>query len=313
MQLLFPRNQHHIFRLYTTNHFKLEFIKRSTSLGKKNINTLVKNMSTTTTTTSPVVTLRPSASRGAADHGWLDTHHTFSFANYHDPRFTSYGPLRVLNEDRVSAANGFPTHPHQQYLIWSYVVSGKLQHTDSLHKGRKETLTRGDVQHTRAGTGVRHSEGNPEAYGGEGNHFIQIWAKSRAPRMAPKYFTRRFEDTSKENALVTVMDDIERVKDSETGAIPLEADLRMEASVLEPGKAVEHAVLPGSDRKVYVHLIMTSGPKQPNAGQGAEIKVGDVTLREGDGAYVNGAAGTLKVESVGIKAAEFLLFDMGDD
>jgi redox-sensitive bicupin YhaK (pirin superfamily) len=274
-------------------------------------------MTTTATTTGsspakPQVTLRPSAARGAANHGWLDTHHSFSFASYHDPKYAGYGPLRVLNEDRVDGGNGFPTHGHQHYLIWSYVVSGQLAHTDSLHKGRKEVLSRGDVQHTRAGTGIRHSEGNPLGEGEEGNHFIQIWAKSREPKLAPKYFTRRFDDSSKENKLVTVMDDVDRVTDTEAGPVPLEADLKMEASVLDPGKSVEHKVLPGDDRKVYLHLIMTSGPRQPKGNDGAAIKVGETVLHEGDGAYVEGASGTLKIESVGSKKAEFLLFDMGD-
>jgi len=265
----------------------------------------------TTSTNTLKVTPRPSADRGSANHGWLDTHHTFSFANYYDPKHESYGPLRVINEDRVAASAGFPTHPHQHYLIWSYVVNGKLAHTDSLHKGVTEVLSRGDIQHTRAGNGVRHSEGNPSDE--EPNHFIQIWARSRSPRIDPKYFTRRFDDAQKNNKLVTVMDDIDRVEDKQKGAIPLEADLRMEASILEPGKSVEHEVLPGDLRKIYVHLIMTSGPKQPAKTQGAEIKIGDVILKEGDGAFVEGANGTLKIESVGSKSAEFLLFDMGDD
>jgi hypothetical protein len=139
--------------------FILAFLRNFTrplpsTLSKVTSNPATRNMSTT----SLKVTPRRSSTRGHADHGWLYTFHTFSFASYFNPQFEQYGPLRVINEDRVERGTGFGTHSHAEFMIWSYIVSGELEHKDSM--GNLETLKRGEVQFTNAGTGIRHSEYN---------------------------------------------------------------------------------------------------------------------------------------------------------
>lgn len=257
------------------------------------------------------VTKRAWNDRGHADHGWLYTYHTFSFASYYDPRHESYGPLRVINEDRVERGTGFGTHSHAEFLIWSYIVDGELEHKDSM--GNLEKLRRGEVQFTSAGTGIRHSEYNRNK--NEDTHFLQIWAKPNVRGLKPSYKTRKFTDEMKADKLLRIMESVDRHsgKDEETEPIPMHADLSMSASILSPGKSVEHDLVAEGPRKVYVHVVMT-GRKQPTTG-GAQIKVGDVVLGEGDGAFVDGAEGPGKVilENVGEKPAELLLFDMGPD
>lgn len=270
-------------------------------------NTTKRTMSTTT---SPLkIVKRPWNARGHADHGWLYTFHTFSFASYYDPRYEDFGPLRVINEDRVERGTGFGTHSHAEFLIWSYIVNGELEHKDSM--GNLENLRRGEVQFTSAGTGIRHSEYNRNK--NEDCHFLQIWAKPNVSRLAPSYKTRKFTDEMKTDKLVRIMESVDRHsgKDAETEPIPMHADLSMSASILSPGKSVTHELVKEGERKVFLHVVM-SGKKQPQSG-GAKIKVGDVELGEGDGAFVTGASGPgkIEVESIGEKAAEFLLFDMG--
>ena len=274
--------------------------------------------STATTTTAkpsfgpstpPKVTLRPWNARGHADHGWLYTFHTFSFASYHDSRFASFGPLRVINEDRVEKGTGFGSHSHAEFLIWSYIVQGELEHKDSM--GNLEKLRRGEVQFTSAGTGIRHSEYNRNEQ--EDCHFLQIWAKPNVRGLAPSYKTRKFTDEMKKDTLLRIMESTERHSggDADTDPIPMHADVSMSASILAPGKSVTHELVAEGARNVYLHNVM-SGKKQPKSG-GAKIKVGGVEIGEGDGAFIKGAKGPDKivVESVGEKAAEFLLFDMG--
>jgi redox-sensitive bicupin YhaK (pirin superfamily) len=296
-------------------------------------------MSSTSTTTAtngngPVsaalkVTPRRWSSRGHADHGWLYTFHTFSFASYYNPKFESYGPLRVINEDRVEKGTGFGTHSHAEFLIWSYIVGGELEHKDSM--GNLEKLRRGEVQFTSAGTGIRHSEYNrnkQEVYQirnhlqnhmiltiFQDTHFLQIWAKPNVRGLKPSYNTRKFPDELKQDKLVRIIESTERHSggEAESDPIPAHADLSMSASILSPGKSVTHDLVTDGERKVFVQLIM-SGKKQPKSG-GAMIKVGDVELGEGDGAFVDGmkGPGKITIESVGEKPAEFLLFDMGLD
>ncbi|KAK5167906.1 RmlC-like cupin domain-containing protein [Cryomyces antarcticus] len=254
------------------------------------------------------ITKRPWNARGHADHGWLYTFHTFSFASYHDSQFESYGPLRVINEDRVEKGTGFGTHSHAEFLIWSYIVNGELEHKDSM--GNLENLRRGEVQFTSAGTGIRHSEYNRNKE--EDVHFLQIWAKPNVHGLKPSYCTRKFSDELKENKLCRIMESVDRHNggEGETDPIPMHADLSMDASILSPGKRVMHELVAEGPRNVYAHVVMT-GKTQPKAG-GAKIRIGDVELGEGDGAFVNGAIGPGKIEvtSTGDKAAEFLLFDM---
>ena len=274
-------------------------------------------MATTTTTATAQngtsnlkIIKRPWNARGHADHDWLYTFHTFSFASYHDPAFQSFGPLRVINEDRVKRGTGFGTHGHAEFLIWSYIVSGELEHKDSM--GNLENLRRGEVQFTSAGTGIRHSEYNRNQR--EDVHFLQIWAKPNVKGLAPSYVTRKFPDAMKQDTLVRIMESTDRHsgKDGPTEPIPMHSDLSMSASILSPSKSVRHELVEEGERNVYLHVVMTDR-KQVNGG--GRIKVGDVELGEGDGAFVRGAKGpgVIEVENIGDKAAEFLLFDMGQN
>jgi quercetin 2,3-dioxygenase len=276
--------------------------------------TRAATMSTTTTAAAAPasalkITKRPWQERGHADHGWLYTFHTFSFAMYRAPKHSSFGPLRVINEDRVEKGTGFGTHSHADFLIWSYVVSGELEHRDSM--GNLETLRRGDVQFTRAGSGISHSEYNRNDT--TDNHFLQIWARPDKRGYEPLYITKTFSDEEKTDKLVRIVESRKRWGKETDSPIPLEADLSMDASILSPGKSVEHQLVQEGPRKVYLHVVMTD-KTQPKEG-GAAIKVGETVLGEGDGAYVEGATGpgSIKVESVGGKPAEFLLFDLGMD
>ncbi|KAF2842613.1 RmlC-like cupin [Patellaria atrata CBS 101060] len=266
-------------------------------------------MSSRTTPSTMTVRKRGSNERGHADHGWLYTFHTFSFASYFDPKVSSYGPLRVINEDRLEPNKGFGTHSHAEFLIWSYIVSGTLEHTDSM--GNLELLERGEVQFTSAGTGIRHSEYSRDK--DDPVHFLQIWAKPNVRGLRPSYITRKFTDEMKKESLVRIIESVTRHTGGalESEAIPAHADVSMSASILSPGKSVTHDLVAEGKRKVYLHVAMTA-KSQPTTG-GAKIIVGDVELGEGDGAFVDGLEGPNKftVRSVGDKAAEFLLFDMG--
>ncbi|KAI5243410.1 RmlC-like cupin [Aureobasidium subglaciale] len=263
-----------------------------------------RTMSSSSANSPLKIVKRPWNARGHADHGWLYTFHTFSFASYYDPSHESFGPLRVINEDRVEKGTGFGTHSHAEFLIWSYIVRGELEHKDSM--GNLENLKRGEVQFTSAGTGIRHSEYNRK-------RDEDIWAKPYTRGLKPSYVTRKFTDEMKENKLVRIMEDQKRHsgKDAEDQPIPLHADLNMDASILSPGKKVVHDIVAEGKRNIFVHLVM-GGRTQPKSG-GAKIRVGDVELGEGDGAYITNATGPgkIEVESVGDKPAEFLLFDMG--
>lgn len=229
--------------------------------------------------------------------------HTFSFASYYDGRHEQFGPLRVINEDRVQPSTGFGTHSHAEFLIFSYIVNGTLEHKDSM--GNLENLKRGEVQFTSAGTGIRHSEYNRNSQ--DEVHFLQIWAKPRTRGLKPHYQTSKFSDEEKTDKLCRIMEATERTS---KGAIPLDADLSMDASILSPGKSVTHELVKDGARKVYAQVIMTART-QPKDG-GAKIVIGDTTLGEGDGAYIDvSGPGKIEIKSVGNKPAEFLLFDMG--
>ncbi|KAF2650614.1 RmlC-like cupin [Lophiostoma macrostomum CBS 122681] len=272
-----------------------------------------QTLRTMSSTAAPAlqITKRPWATRGHADHDWLYTFHTFSFASYYDEKHESFGPLRVINEDRVKAGTGFGTHSHAEFLIWSYIVNGTLEHKDSL--GNLENLKRGEVQFTSAGTGIRHSEYNRNR--DDEVHFLQIWAKPNKRGLKPHYETKKFTDEQKTDKLVRIMEYTDRLgnQKGEDAPIGLQADLSMDASILSPGKSVTHEVVADGRRKIFVQLIM-SKRAQPKEG-GARIKIGDTVLGEGDGAFVEGAqgGGKIEVESVGDKPAEFLLFDLSPE
>ncbi|PCH44477.1 RmlC-like cupin [Wolfiporia cocos MD-104 SS10] len=259
---------------------------------------------------------RRSDERGNADHGWLKTFHTFSFAVYASGEHDQFGCLRVLNEDRVEPQTGFGTHPHREFEIFSYLVSGQLEHQDSM--GNMEVLKRGDLQLTSAGTGIRHSE---KCHGSEQVHFIQIWSIPHKGGLSPTYYTRHFTDEEKKDNWVQVVAPAGSpgVSDAReaSGPAPVHSKLSLYATLLSPSSALPH-VFPkegdGELRKVYIHVVQTSR-YNPGTPSGAQVRISgaDVTvdLREGDGAYIMGEAGTeMKVENAGDRVAEILLFDV---
>ncbi|KAG9004015.1 hypothetical protein FRB94_002724 [Tulasnella sp. JGI-2019a] len=259
--------------------------------------------------------LRPNTERGNADHGWLKTFHTFSFADYWDPKFQQFGSLRVINEDRVEKSKGFGTHSHREMEIFSYIVGGELEHKDSM--GNLEILKRGDVQMTSAGTGISHSEYNRNNK--EQVHFLQIWVEPHTSRLTPKYFNRHFTDAEKTDKLVTIVapvgqDGVTEEREG-SGPTPIHSHVSLSASILTPGKSVTYT-FPTAEkslegRKGYVHLIQTTG-YNTGAAKGNKIRLNEgMELAEGDGSFVYGAAGEeLKIENVGSTNAELLLFDI---
>ncbi|KAF8655499.1 hypothetical protein AX16_003029 [Volvariella volvacea WC 439] len=272
---------------------------------------------------------RRSEERGHADHNWLKTFHTFSFAMYQDRNHNQFGPLRVINEDRVAPRTGFGAHSHSEFEIFSYVVSGELEHKDSM--GNVEVLKRGDIQLTSAGTGISHSE---KTYGSSPVHFLQIWSFPTASRLTPKYYTRHFSDEQKKDKFVKVVAPTDQspsssseedkvVDDREgSGPTPVHSNLTMYAGILSPGLGKDgNFGISMKGRKGYIHVIQTSGYNTGKA-QGAGIKIHsstpgafgteEVTLREGDGAYINigPGGGELKVENVSGDVVEVVLFDM---
>lgn len=263
---------------------------------------------------NPDVKLVPrlNADRGNANHGWLKTFHTFSFANYWDPQYQSWGSLRVINEDRVEPGEGFGTHGHREMEIFSYIVSGELEHKDSM--GNLEILKRGDIQLTSAGTGIRHSEYNRNSK--EQVHFLQIWVQPHTPNLTPKYFTRHFTDAEKTDKLVEVVASVGEKNVLEvregSGPAPVQSFLSTWAGILTPGKVVEHTLqdTPGG-RKGYIHVVQTSG-YNTGASKGARVKVnGGLELGEGDGSFVSAPGGQkLEIENVGSTNAEILVFDI---
>ncbi|KAM0751506.1 pirin domain-containing protein [Meredithblackwellia eburnea MCA 4105] len=276
--------------------------------------------SPTTVTSALKFKPRRSQDRGHANHNWLKTYHTFSFASYQDYEFEKFGPLRVINEDRVEPGRGFGKHPHANFEIWSYIVSGELKHEDSFG-GKPEIMKRGDIQMTSTGKGVFHSE---HQNGDVPVHFLQIWALPSKTGLEPKYFTRRFTDEEKRDKLVKVV-----APATEQGVInarkadgpaPVHASLSMYASILSPGASIKHII---SDKitKAYLHNIMLSGYRSPSipAGEkfedgGAKLRVNNsLQLEEGDGAFVTvGKEGEREVifENNGTKDAEFVWFEM---
>jgi redox-sensitive bicupin YhaK (pirin superfamily) len=231
-----------------------------------------------------MLTIRRSHERGHANHGWLDSHHTFSFADYHDPRYMGFRTLRVINEDRVAAGKGFGTHPHRDMEIISYVLDGALEHRDSMGTG--SVIRPGDVQRMSAGTGVTHSEFNHSKT--EGVHFLQIWILPEARGSAPGYEQKRFEPAERQGKLRLIA-----ARDGRDGAVTVHQDVSLYAALLAPGDTVRHAFAPG--RQGWLQIA-----------RGA-VKIGDATLQAGDGAAIQQ---TEQVEITATEATELLLFDL---
>ncbi|KAJ7159255.1 RmlC-like cupin domain-containing protein [Mycena crocata] len=254
---------------------------------------------------------RPSQERGHADHDWLKTFHTFSFASYQE-KHSEFGAIRVINEDRVAAHTGFGTHSHREFEIFSYVVAGQLEHKDSM--GNVEILKRGDLQLTSAGTGISHSE---KAHGSKEVHFLQIWATPSVSGLQPKYFTRHFTDAEKRDSWARIVAPVDAegvLKDIREGQgpAPVQSPLTLYATLLSGGKSLKQTI---TGSKGYIQVVQTSG-YNTNTATGASIKVTgapgvEVELKEGDGAYLHFTnGGELTVENVGDKTAEALLFDL---
>ncbi|TFK39552.1 pirin domain-protein domain-containing protein-containing protein [Crucibulum laeve] len=262
--------------------------------------------------TSMKFTPRRSEERGHADHDWLKTFHTFSFSMYQDQKHELFGPLRVINEDRVAPRTGFGTHSHREFEIFSYIVSGELEHKDSM--GNTEILKRGDLQLTSAGTGISHSE---KAYGSKQVHFLQIWSLPSTSRLQPKYFTRHFPDSEKENKWAKVVapawgEGVAANERDGAGPAPVQSALTLYASLISAGKTLER---PLDGKKGYVHVIQKSGYKEGSA-EGATVRISnggeELVLREGDGAYVfvGKKGNVLNMENAGDRVAEVLVFDL---
>lgn len=226
---------------------------------------------------------RPAKERGHANHGWLDSHHTFSFAGYHDPRHMGFRSLRVINDDRVTAGAGFPTHGHRDMEIVSYVVEGALEHKDSMGTG--SIIRPGDVQRMSAGSGVHHSEYNPSD--DEGARFLQIWIQPNVRGIAPSYEQKNFLDERNGNLRLVAS------PDGQQESVKLHQDVRIYASVLEAGQSITHAIDAG--RHVWIQMVDGS------------LTANGTVLRAGDGAAISEETSlTITTE----EPAHFLLFDL---
>jgi quercetin 2,3-dioxygenase len=230
--------------------------------------------------------IRRSNERGYADHGWLKSFHTFSFADYFDPEHVQVGPLRVINEDRVAAGQGFGTHGHRDMEIISYVLDGELAHKDSMGNG--STIRPGDVQRMSAGSGVRHSEFNPSST--RPVHFLQIWIQPNAQGIEPSYEEKRFSVQEKRGRLRMIAS-----PDQTDGSVLLHQDARVYAGLFDADETATLNVEPG--RTVYVHVAR--GTVTAN---GTVLNAGDaVTL-----------TATEKLELNRGRQAEVLVFDLPD-
>ena len=235
-----------------------------------------------------MITLRPAAERGHAEHGWLDSYHSFSFAEYHDPRHMGFGPLRVINEDRVKPGMGFGTHGHRDMEIISYVLEGSLSHKDSIGTG--STIVPGDVQRMSAGRGVMHSEFNPSP--SEGVHFLQIWIEPDVRGIAPSYEQANVPDEAKRGRLALIA-----APAGAGGAVAIHQDARLYATLLGDGERVEHPLAQG--RRAYVHVVR--GAATVN---GVEVTAGDAVKVEKETSVAIAQRGGAML------TAELLVFDL---
>ena len=228
--------------------------------------------------------IRRSDERGLADHGWLKSRHSFSFADYHDPRHMGFGPLRVINEDRVAPGAGFGTHGHRDMEIVSYVLDGALAHQDSMGNG--STIVPGDVQRMSAGTGVRHSEFNHDA--ARVTHFLQIWIEPDRRGLAPSYEQKHFAAEEKRGRLRLIAS-----HDGRDGSVTIHQDASVYAALLDGDESAEFAQKAG--RRTYVHMVRGSA------------RIGGESLEAGDALKI---AGEAHVRIDGARDAELLLFDL---
>ena len=230
-----------------------------------------------------MLTLRPSSARGHADHGWLDTFHTFSFADYHDPAHTSFRSLRVINEDRVAPGQGFGTHPHRDMEILTYIVAGRLAHRDSMGNGRE--IAAGQLQAMSAGTGITHSEFNPSRT--DPVHLLQIWLLPDRRGHTPRY--AEWSPSAGETPALTLL----ASPDGRDGSAAIHQDVRLYLVKLDGPTALTHPLSPG--RAAWLQLVSGS------------LVVNGQRLAAGDGAALEDE-GALTLETA--TGAEALLFDL---
>jgi redox-sensitive bicupin YhaK (pirin superfamily) len=230
------------------------------------------------------MTIRQADSRGHANHGWLDSHHTFSFANYYDPEHMGFRSLRVINEDRVAPAQGFGTHPHRDMEIISYVLEGALEHKDSMGTG--SVIRPGDVQRMSAGTGVTHSEQNGSK--SEAVHFLQIWIVPAERGIKPGYEQKAFTADEKRGKLRVVAS-----PDGRDGSVTIHADAILRVGLFGKGESAELPLAKG--RHAWVHVARGS------------VRVNGRDLTAGDGAALSDEA---RIAIEGVDAGEVLVFDL---
>ena len=231
-----------------------------------------------------MLTIRPREERGHAEHGWLDSFHTFSFADYYDPAHMGFRSLRVLNEDRVAPSQGFGTHGHRDMEIISYVLEGSLQHKDSMGTG--SIIRPGDVQRMSAGLGVLHSEHN--ASSSERVHFLQIWLSPTERGIAPSYEQRTFSNADKRGQLRVVA-----APDGRDGALTIHSDASMYSGLFDAGERAELSLAPG--RHAWVQVAR------------GKVRVNGAELSAGDGAALSDET-QLRIE--GVEDGEVLVFDL---
>ncbi len=231
-----------------------------------------------------MIEIRKSQDRGYADHGWLKSFHSFSFADYYDPKFMQFGALRVINEDRVAAGMGFGTHGHRDMEIISYVLDGALAHKDSMGNG--SSIRPGDVQRMSAGTGVQHSEFNHAA--NQVTHFLQIWIQPNQLGIAPSYEEKHFSAADKRGKLRVVAS-----SDARDGSVKIHTDAIMYAGLFDGDEQASIAIAPG--RRVYVHLAR------------GQLTVNGTLMGDGDALKLSGVT---TIDITDATSAELLVFDL---
>lgn len=231
-----------------------------------------------------MIKVRRSKERGHANHGWLDTYHSFSFADYHDPRFTGFRDLRVINEDLIEPDQGFPRHGHRDMEIVTYVIDGGLSHKDSMGNG--ETIRPNEVQRMTAGTGVLHSEYSSPT---DKTHMLQIWIQPEKHGLTPSYEQKRFDADDKKGKLRLIAS-----QRGDQGSVTIHQDVKLYASILDGGKQVSHELENG--RHAWIQVI--SGG----------LDVNGYSLEQGDGAAISEEK-VLKIAAAEDRT-EFLLFDL---
>jgi quercetin 2,3-dioxygenase len=233
-----------------------------------------------------MITIRKSKERGHADHGWLDSYHTFSFADYHDPAHMGFRDLRVLNEDRVAAGRCFGAHAHRDMEILTYVLKGQLAHKDSM--GHTEVLGPNEIQRMSAGKGVVHSEFNGSE--SEPVHFLQIWIEPKSTGTAPSYAQLKFEAAEKQNKLKLLAS-----PQPEPGAVQINQDARVSVAELTKGHDLTYEL--GAGRHAWVQVVH------------GDIALNGVELAAGDAAAISDET-ALKIKTAGSETSEVLVFDL---